>query len=174
MSIFDFLTSERFKTSIGAVSSPAALRRHLLQTKVVSEIRKSLAKGYITEASIERFTNGLMGDFVRGTQFPHELAFAALACALEARHTDFAEEYLLCLAKLTKISELHFAPRVACICALERQKAAKVVKKSFAPAARAQTTATRKTSVRLIETYSEAAVSFSRLPITAACLKRQK
>src|SRR5687768_8742705 len=101
------LTTDEFIASIGAVSSPKALRKHLMQCAEVQAVRKALADGLITEATIERFTDELMDDFVRGTHFPHELALAALAVALETRHTDFAENYLLDLARLMKIAEVH-------------------------------------------------------------------
>ncbi len=66
----------------------------------------------ITERDIRRFTEELMRDFERGVKFPHELALAALAIAMENRRTDFVEEYLLDLARLN-IAEMSLAPGVA-------------------------------------------------------------
>ena len=107
------LLSDELKIAAGAGSSPSVVRRFLLQCDKVRGVRKALAEGLLTEASVERFTEILMKDFVRGEQFKHELPLAALAVAIESRRTKFTEDYLLDLARLSKISEMDLAPRVA-------------------------------------------------------------
>lgn len=149
------LTTDNFNASIGAVSSPAALRRHLIRCAEVQEIRKALADGHITEKTIEGFTQLLMNHFVRGEQFRHEAALAALAVVLENRHTEFAEDYLLDLARLKdKISELDLAPRIAGLCLQERQKSAAVIRKQISSASRVRFAQPAKISMRLIVSSS--------------------
>jgi len=73
-----------------------------------------------------------MSEFQRGTQFPHELALAALAVMLESRRTKFAEDFLLDLARLGKISEMDIAPRIGGLSLTEWHKGPKVLTK-FVP-----------------------------------------
>ena len=123
------LASEQFVASVGAVTSPQALRRYFHRCDDVKSVRTALEKGQISEATIRWFVDGLMRHFVRGFQFPFEIALAALAVALETRQTKFADDYLLDLARLRDFSEMHVAPRVAGLCMTERGKATKFKKK---------------------------------------------
>ncbi|MEX2140154.1 MAG: hypothetical protein WD894_12890 [Pirellulales bacterium] len=125
------LTSEEFFASIGTPSSPKALRRYLHLCTEVKEVRTSLASGQISEETIRRFVDELKAHFVRGVQFPYELTLAALAVALETWRTDFADNYLLDLARLRGYSEMHIAPRIAGLCLSGRQKAPKFIKMAF-------------------------------------------
>jgi len=127
------LITEDFIIAAGAVSSATALRRYLVQCKEVQDVRNALAKGLITESTIEKFTDYLMSSFIRGQQFPYELTLAAIGVVLESWRTRFAEDYLLDLARLRKISEVHIAPLVAGLCLREWHKAPKVTKKDFVP-----------------------------------------
>jgi hypothetical protein len=127
MTPLDVFTSDELRAAVGTVSSPRALRRYLLRSDAVKESRKALSEGRITEETIRLFADRLMGAFERGTQFPHELALAALAVTLESRRTKFAEDFLLDLARLGKISEMDIAPRVAGLSLTEWHKAPKVL-----------------------------------------------
>lgn len=133
------LISQEFRIRVGAVSSPAALRRYLMHCKEVRDARSALAEGRISEQGILRLTDTLMEDFHRGSQFPHELALAALAVVLESRRTKFAEDYLIDLARLVKISEMDIGPRVAGICLQAWHQVARVVKRSARPRSRPPT-----------------------------------
>jgi len=108
----DGLLSDDFIAEVGVVSSPRGLRRAIYKSDRVAVLRRAISCGSITETDIRQFTERLMKDFSRGEKFPHELALAALAIALENRRTEFAEEYLLDLARLN-IVEMSLAPGVA-------------------------------------------------------------
>ena len=108
----DVLTSDEFVSSTGSITSAAGLRRFLYKSQVVQDLRRAIGSGIITESAIRRFVERLSNDFEKGKQFPHELAFAALAVALEERRTDFVEEFLLNLARL-KIIEITVCPLIA-------------------------------------------------------------
>lgn len=129
--ILEALKADAFKASIGSLTSPKALRRSLLHRPEVASVREALRNGHISEGTIERFVDSLMADFQRGTQFPHELALAALACALDGRRTEFAYNYLLDLARLQKFSELDIAPKIGGQCLQEWSRAAKVRTENF-------------------------------------------
>lgn len=109
------LTSDSFVLSAGIIATPEALRHFLLRSKEVHEVRNALRQGAITEETIRELVSSLMKDFRVGTRFEHELALAALAVVLERWATDFAEEFLLDLAKL-KLAEMPLGIRVAREC----------------------------------------------------------
>jgi hypothetical protein len=113
------LTSDDFVVAAGMFAAPNALRRFLLRRPEIADIRNGLRDGAITEATIRDFVATLMKDFQPGKRFENELALAALAVALEKRPTDFAEEFLLDLAKL-KLAEIPLCIRVARECLKQR------------------------------------------------------
>jgi len=125
------LISREFTDSLGACPTPQGLWRCLQRSKHVKDVRDSLARGEITEEGLRRFVDSLQLDFRRGTQFVHEHVLAAIAVALESRRTRFAEDFLLDLARLKKISELDMAPRVAGLCLSEQMKLPRATKKRF-------------------------------------------
>ena len=106
------LVSDEFIASAGVVTSARSLRRHLTKSTFVDDLRSALRGGSISENDVREFVHSLMGSFERSVRFPFELALAALAIVLETRKTEFAEEFLLDLARLN-ISEMEFAPTVA-------------------------------------------------------------
>jgi hypothetical protein len=130
-SLFERLTSDEFAISAGSISTPEALRRFLLRSKEVREIRESLRQGAITEETVREFVSSLMRAFHVGQRFVHEMALAALAVALERRPTDFAEEFLHDLSRL-KLAELCLCLRVARVCIQERSSVASHSNRTFA------------------------------------------
>lgn len=128
-SVLECLKSDEFAISAEAIATPEALRRHLLRSQEVRDIREALRQGAITETSIRTFVSSLMREFIAGKHFPHEMALAALAVALERRPTDFAEEFLLNLAKL-KLAEMPMCIRVARICVKQRTSLTRTIGKS--------------------------------------------
>ena len=130
--LFEALTSDAFVLSAGLISTPEALRRFLLRSEMVNDIRESLRRGSITEDSIREFVSSLMKGFHVGSRFEHEMALAALAVALERRPTDFAEEFLLDLAKL-KLAEMPLCVRVARECLKNRMAMTQNSSKDFFP-----------------------------------------
>ena len=110
------LTSIDFYVSLGSVSSAHALRRCLRRTNQVEQLELALRRNVVTEENIRAFVAELMRHFKRGKQFPHEIALAVVAVCLEARYTDFADEFLLELAKLDAYAEFALSPKVAKIC----------------------------------------------------------
>ncbi len=130
--LFERLTSDEFALSTASISTPEALRRLLLRSQIVHDIRESLRQGSITEDSIREFVSSLMKGFHVGARFEHEMALAALAVALERRPTDFAEEFLLDLAKL-KLAEMPLCIRVARECLKHRMTTTQNTSKDFYP-----------------------------------------
>lgn len=122
------LVSHEFLDAIGVVTSASALYRLLRGEPLVRALRKCLASGELSEDGVRRYVAGLSRDFQSGTQFPHEIALAAIAVALESWNSSFADEYLRDLARLRRVSEFELAPGVADRC--------RVVKKQDAPAPR--------------------------------------
>lgn len=110
--MLEVLTTDEFIVSLGTHSTPNSLRRALLKSTPVQEIRKALLYGKIDEEAIRRFLATIMKDFKRGEAFVHEIALAAIAVSLEGRNTQFAEEYLIDLAG-TSIAEFGICRRVA-------------------------------------------------------------
>lgn len=126
------LSSDSFVLSVGFISTPGALRRSLLHTKKVREVRDSLRQGAITEGTIREFVSVLLSGFRVGQRFEHEMALAALAVVLERRATDFAEEFLLDLAKL-KLAEMPLCIRVARECLKHRMTMTRDTARNFRP-----------------------------------------
>jgi hypothetical protein len=117
--LLEELISDSFVLSLGFLSTAAALRRQLLRTKEVREIREAFRQGAITEEAIREFVSRLLAGFRVGSRFENEMALSALAVVLERRATDFAEEFLLDLAKL-KLAEMPLCIRVARECLKDR------------------------------------------------------
>jgi hypothetical protein len=113
------LVSDEFGVDAGFLGTPAGLHDYLRRSRQVSAIREALRQGALTEDSIRRFVASLMDDLHRGTRFPHELAISALAVSLESRQTDFAEDFLLDLARLETV-EMSLSIRVARECLKHR------------------------------------------------------
>lgn len=115
------LRSEDFLLKIGIATSARELRRFLLRMPEVVELRDRVKGGFISEAAVRAYLDELYLDFVRGQQFPHEIALAALAVAIEPLVSGFVDEYLTDLARLT-IVEMQIAPAVARHCKSVREK----------------------------------------------------
>jgi len=126
------LVSDSFVLSLGFISTPGALRLSLLHAKEVREVRDSLRQGAITEETIREFVSVLLAGFRVGQRFEHEMALAALAIVLERRATDFAEEFLLDLAKL-RLAEMPLCIRVARECLKHRMTMTQNTSKDFRP-----------------------------------------
>lgn len=128
--LYERLTSDEFASSTGFISTPEALRRFLLRSQEVRDIRESLRQGSITEEAIREFVSSLMKGFRVGSRFEHETVLAALAVALERRATDFAEEFLTDLAKL-KLAEMPLSIRIARDCLRHRATITRNARKDF-------------------------------------------
>jgi hypothetical protein len=130
--LLDELTSDSFVLSVGFLSTPGTLRRFLLRSREVREVREALRQGAIDEDVIRAFVSRLLTGFRVGVRFEHEMALAALAVVLERRTTDFAEEFLLDLAKL-RLAEMPLCIRVARECLKHRVTIAQNKAKIFPP-----------------------------------------
>lgn len=129
------LTSEHFIASVGTISSVAGLRRYLARSPFIKAIREALSSGEISEERVRRFSNHLLRDFRPGELFAHELALAAIAVALEGRRTEFAEEFLLDLARLS-IAEMPWSSPIAresCLIWHRRPRVKEPRQKEFQP-----------------------------------------
>ena len=130
--LLDQLTSDSFVLSAGIIATPEALRHFLLRSKEVRQVRDALRQGAITEETIREFVSSLMKDFRVEKRFEHELSLAALAVVLERWATNFAEEFLLDLAKL-KLAEMPLGIRVARECIKQRLTMPQNTGKNFRP-----------------------------------------
>jgi len=110
--VLENLRTDEFAVRFSLVSNLRAVHRALQRSKEVEELRSALCTGEVTEETLSVFTTSLLKDFEGGKRFPHELALAAVAVALETRPTPFAEEFVLDLARL-ELAELPIAIRVA-------------------------------------------------------------
>jgi hypothetical protein len=119
LNVLEQLKSDEFAVGVGFLSTPRSLRQFLTRSREVLAVREALRQGAISEDAIRRFVSSLMADFRRGERFPHELALAALAVALETRPSDFAEEFVQDLARLD-LEELSLCVRVARECGQQR------------------------------------------------------
>lgn len=115
-SVLENIASDEFAESLGTHSTAASLRRSLLRSRQVRELRESLVRGSIAEEEIRRFVAQLLKSFKPGEAFAHELSLAAIAVAIESRNSKFSEDYLIDLAR-TKVVELATCRRVAALCA---------------------------------------------------------
>ncbi len=128
--VLEALTSEELALSVGFLSTSEALRRFLATTREVAAVRQAFEEGAIIEETVRRFVSDLLADFRRGERFPHEVALAALAVALQRRPTDFSEEFLRDLSQL-KLAEMSTCIRVAHECRKRRVSLACAVSKDF-------------------------------------------
>jgi hypothetical protein len=124
------LTDDSFVIDYSVISSPPALHRALRASKQVEHLRIALGRGELTEKSLRDSVATLLRDLEYGKKFPHDLALATIAVALETRPTAFAEEYVLDLARLD-LAEFPMAIRVARLASLERAKLTANKTKSF-------------------------------------------
>jgi hypothetical protein len=129
-SLYERLISDEFVLLAGLISTPEALRRFLVRSEMVHDIRESLRRGSITEDSIREFVSSLMKGFHVGSRFEHEMALAALAVAIERRSTRFAEGFLSDLASL-KLVEMPLCIRVARECLRQRAAITRNARKDF-------------------------------------------
>ena len=117
--VLEELTSEEFAIRLAFLSTPSAMRACLRKSSEVARVIQALQQGAVTEEGIRRFVSRLFEDLRAGERFPHEVAIAALAVALENRATHLAETYLHDLARL-QLAELGLAIRVARECLKRR------------------------------------------------------
>ncbi|MBN1590372.1 MAG: hypothetical protein JW888_12730 [Pirellulales bacterium] len=124
------LLSEEFGVATSCFGTPLALYHFLHTRPEVHAIQESFRQGALTEGTIRRFVVELLQDLHSGIRFPHELAICALAVALESRATDFAEEFLLDLARL-RTAEMSLSIRVARECLKRRMELPRTKGKVF-------------------------------------------
>lgn len=97
-------------------------------------MKEGLRQEAITDNTLRNFVSSLLQDLRRGERFPHELAVAAIAVALEGRATDFADEFLHDLSRL-ELAEMSACIRVARECWKDRMQVTHTRSKSFRLAA---------------------------------------
>jgi hypothetical protein len=113
------LRSDEFHDGVGLVSMPSAVRRALLQSRVVRRLAAAIRYGWVDEKAIAAFVGEATGALQMGWRLPDDLALAALAVVLEFRQTPFAEEFLHDLARL-KLVEMATSIAVAKECLINR------------------------------------------------------
>lgn len=120
MSVLNDLDSEGLADLGATIGGAEALRLVLSQRPEVSAVRRALAEGALAFPDVRDFVSTLLMDLRRGERFPHDVALAALAVALEDHPGDHAAAYLEDLAR-TRIAELRASPIVAAACLRERR-----------------------------------------------------
>jgi hypothetical protein len=110
------LLNPDFAVSLGVTTSPHSIRRALAGSPIVREVRQALRGGIVTEADIREFVDEISASFQKGVRFPYEAALAALAFVVETRKTEFADDFLIDLARLQRFTEFQFAPQVGALC----------------------------------------------------------
>ena len=85
--VLENLKTGEFALRFSFISDPRAVHRALRRSKDVEKLRSALRAGEVTEEALRVFSAALLGDFECGKRFPHELALAATAVALETRPT---------------------------------------------------------------------------------------
>jgi len=132
--ILQQLTSDDFVVSAGSLSTPSSLRRFLQRSPEVAAIKEGLRQEAITENTLRNFVSSLLQDLRRGERFPHQLAVAAIAVALEDRATEFADGFLHDLSRL-ELAEMSACIRVARDCLKDRVRVTHTRSRSFCLAA---------------------------------------
>lgn len=124
MRVLKGLRSEELVLSAACFSTASALRRFLLASPEIGEVRRALHDKLLDEEAIRSFVSSLMVDFRRGERFVHEIALAGLTVALERYPADFAEKLLRDLATL-RLAEMSLCTRVAQECRKYRSSIAR-------------------------------------------------
>lgn len=112
-SVLDRLLSPDFAIELGLGMSPNVIRRNLLDSDTVRQLRRAIHGGLVTEADIQHFVAEIERQFEKGRRFPHEPALAAIAVALENQRTEFVADFYIDLCRLRHLAEFEFAPEVA-------------------------------------------------------------
>jgi len=95
----------------------------------VDNIRKSVRHGEITPDDIKCFVSAQTDQFRKGEQLPGDLAIAAIGVAIEGLLTEFADEYLHDLARLS-LAEMPISIRVARESLISRRDLPKLEKRT--------------------------------------------
>lgn len=115
------LTTSSFEMGVPIAANARTLRLLLRRNGIVRQLASRVADGSISDQEIEAFAGELIAEFDPGTRFPHQLALAALAVALESRYTPFAQRYLAQLGAL-RLEELRDCIDVARECLGHRER----------------------------------------------------
>lgn len=114
------ICSEEFEAKVAFASMPAVLRKLILQSNELNRLRVDLKLNLLTETRLRNFVEEVVARYEKGKRLPHEIALAVIAVLVETRSTEFAEEFLIDLARL-KLSEMQNAIGVTKEC-LKRRK----------------------------------------------------
>lgn len=115
------LHSDDLALSVSTVATPATVRYLLRERPEVSILLVGLRNGTVTDEDCARWVAACSLDFMPGERFEHEIAFAALAVALENVQSEVATEFLADLASLEK-QEMSLSSQVARECLKARAK----------------------------------------------------
>jgi hypothetical protein len=110
--ILETIRGDDFDLSMAFYSTPRAMRRRLLETGEIGQIKSAIRSGSLTESTVRAFVDCLLMSLKKGERFRYETALSALAVVLEDRYTPFADEYLKSLASLS-VAEMVLSSSVA-------------------------------------------------------------
>lgn len=114
---------------VAHLSMPGALRKTLMRSEAVQDLHRSLRDGALPEECVRIFVSDLLQGFRPGEQFAHDDALAAIAVAVESRHTRFSNEYLSSLAALEN-PEMSISRHVARECLRKRSFVTNIVQRT--------------------------------------------
>ncbi len=115
MSVLQKIKSDDFIFSVGYEMPPKVMRYILVRTEECKQLRNAYQSGNLSEVELRSYIQSLLGEFVSGEKFSHDVTLSLVAVALEPFNTPFADEYLSTLANL-ELSEMPLSIRVAKLC----------------------------------------------------------
>jgi hypothetical protein len=124
------LKADAFEARLIGTSSPAAMRALIRRTNELNALAEDYRMGILSESTIRNFVDELLQTFTCGQRFSYTSALAALAVLMETIPLDFAEEFLLDLARLNR-PEFAMANRVAKLCLMHRVTRTRTITKAF-------------------------------------------
>lgn len=113
------LRSQELRRACVGLPTGGVIRAFLLLRNEVPQLRDSLREGRVTDDDLREFVTDLLRAFRPGERLAEQVALAALAVALETRHSDFTDSFLEQLAS-SPLAELGPASQVACACLKHR------------------------------------------------------
>jgi hypothetical protein len=128
MNALTALNSEEFIARFYGFAMPGSLRTELSQDERVVAFVGLYRANLIPDEQIKYFAQTLLLDFIPGQHFAHTVTLAALAVGLEAFATEFAQDFLVELARL-ECAEMQRAIHVARICLKFQVRVPSIVEK---------------------------------------------
>ena len=119
MTILERIKSTDYIFSLGVQLPPKAMYKILKNENETNILRILYQSNALTDIEIKEFVNDLLKEFRYGEKYFYDLTLASIAVALEDCYTNFADEYISDLSKLSQ-TELKTSTEIAKICIEKR------------------------------------------------------